>query len=383
MSREHHHLLLSNLASKNQRGERRINPKKAAENGALSFGRPQLEYKYSERSFGPMNPLRVRRFIGQLDETISRKKHRDKPVVFYIPGWNHKALVTLDLFRELSHRYSGGAHPAVGSFIFFQWMTGEFSDIINKRHQIDDGAWDQAQECGQMLEHLLIEVSDHLKRKGIPFYLMTHSYAHQFLNSLLQVWGENDEYETIFDKAFLFAPDITWKSMHQSPGGKGGVKLVNPNQDLGDDYRHFDLTPLQYVAKQTHVLSCSWDYLLHHSQSMNLMEVMDYAEKKDLQIKPVDYVGLGVSASLWKNPGVHLPEGIQVHEVFNLLEPVYQKVVRDQDRVVMESFFEGSVPKNFQSALKVALRAGRWADLHRYVFLSDGVHQFLREELKL
>lgn len=204
----------------------------------------------------------------------------------------------MDLFRQLSDRYSGGKEPAVNTFIFFQWMTGEFSDIVNKRHQIDDGAWEQALACGQMLEQLLIAVSDHLKKRGIPFYLMAHSYAHQFLNGLLHLWGMDGSHERIFDKAFLFAPDITWKSLRVSPGGKGGVKLINPNSDTQENYRKFDLTPLSKVAAETHVLSCSWDYLLHHSQSMNLTEVLDYSVATGLKVKPQDYIGLGVSGSL-------------------------------------------------------------------------------------
>lgn len=382
MSRNHHHLLLSNLETKSQRGQLRLNPKVADPNGHLSVGLPQLNFKYYGRSYGPVQPMRIRRFLGKLDEAIRKKNQPDLPVVFYIPGWNHKALVTLDLFSQISQRYCDPKKPAVSTFIFFQWMTGEFTDILNKRHQIDDGTWKQALDCGQLLQNLLIEVSDHLKKKGIPFYLMTHSYAHQFLNGLIYSWSKDGVQELVFDKAFLFASDISWKSLNISPGGRGGVKLINPNDDPNDAYRQFDLTPLKDVSKETQVITCTYDYLLHHSQSMILSEVLDYAQYYKLKVNPTDYVGLGVSGTLWAKSSSSLPENIYVHDVYPLIEEEYKESIRDKELRFMELLLNGELPEHFKSSLTVALNAQTWKDLHRYLFLSSGVHQFLREELR-
>ena len=181
-----------------------------------------------------------------------------KNVTLFIHGFHHLFNLSfkVDIFNKLVQQYCE-KHNAVGKFIFFSWPSSQ------SRHFLDDRAHAQGLMLQKNYIGLFERLHDELNSRDIKLNLMVHSMGHRLLNGFL---SGLDHGKKIFDKVFLFAPDVPHKSLDISLPGvvirnrKNSVRDGETPSD--DEWRVFNLTKLSEVSNETHTYYYKYDRIL-------------------------------------------------------------------------------------------------------------------------
>lgn len=323
---------------------------------------------YTEESWIPNEVKETGQgFIDEIVAATANLPEYCRNVTIYIHGFHHmtKLSYKLDIMKEMVDAYCrNDENRVVGKFVFFSWpATQTRSNLADRAYEMGQNMF--TGEHARFFENLY----DALNKNNIQLHLMSHSFGHHVLNGFLAAYTSSGSKKQLFNRVFLFAPDVP----HGALSKKGGVMHTGKN-------RLFDLNPLEKIAHTIHCYHCRYDRMLMASTAEHISGKQDRDSER---IKM--YLCLGSVGD--KYAGDFKRDHVKFHDVLN--DPIYLEREQRFDRSLGDKKIRGqmdwilnqlSFEKSNQRLFAVfSIVRDPWVDLHRCSIYSNSVQAHVRD----
>ncbi|UTW62519.1 alpha/beta hydrolase [bacterium SCSIO 12741] len=256
-------------------------------------------------------------FELQVLEKVKNMPPGKRNVVIYFHGFygdprKNVGSYMYKVFNGMKHAYTKDAALGIGCILHFSWPSGGVRELV------DDKAHAQGVSLYKHNLDKIKKLYDTLKANNIRLHLMGHSFAMQLFNGFASQIKPADR--QMFDKIFLFAPDLPYKSIQ--PGGVVVTDPIHKKEDPNaDDERKYDFTRLNQIGGEVHVFWNEFDYLLYGSTQLKLKAIKKWKkdEYKDPEKRKEHADGHTVLGIMGGTNGQ--PANFYFHDIHNKLKP--------------------------------------------------------------